>query len=166
MEKKNIIDKIIEKLEKEIEILDEAVGSIHHASVEAPGAMQSHSDTSKFQNKTSEENTILALNTKKQELTAIKNIPVTEKPTEARIGACVLVDDSGIEKRFIILPGGAGIEAWDSETFDCYTAITPDSPLGKALVGKREGSIAMAKIGSKEKKLSVEPGLLIGHSTK
>jgi transcription elongation GreA/GreB family factor len=156
MNKENLIRKILEKLEKEIVELEESASSAHEASVEAPGAMQSHSDTSKFQNKVSEGNIGTMIQQKKIQSEAIKNVALPERASDINLGACVLVEDSGIEKRYIVLPGGSGIEAWDDETLDSYMSITPDTPIGKALLGKKEGEKTSFKIGQKEKKLLIK----------
>ncbi len=156
MNKEALIGKVVLKLEKEIAELEEGATSAHAASVDAPGAMQSHSDTSKFQNKVSEENLVSMLEEKKNRCGAIKTLEIPSEISEIQIGACILAEDGENEKRYILLPGGAGIEVWDDETLDSYMTITPEVPIGKALLGKKEGIKTVFKVGSKEKKLLIK----------
>lgn len=156
MNKEALIGKVVLKLEKEIAELEEGATSAHAASVDAPGAMQSHSDTSKFQNKVSEENLVSMLDEKKNRCGAIKTMEIPSEISEIKIGACILAEDGENEKRYILLPGGAGIEVWDDETLDSYMTITPEVPIGKALMGKKEGIKTVFKVGSKEKKLLIK----------
>lgn len=156
MQKNILIKKILQKIDDEITDLEEGASSNHKASVEAPGAMQSHSDTSKFQNKVAEENIMQMIAKKKAERDAIEKCETPENIRNMCVGAFVVVDDGEVEKRYILLPGGAGIEIWDDESLDSYMTVTPDVPIGKALLGKGEGNKAVFKIGSKEKRLLIK----------
>lgn len=156
MNKEALIGKVAVKIGNEVAELEEGAVSAHAASVDAPGAMQSHSDTSKFQNKVSEDNLVSILQQKKNQYDGVKSLEIPTVVSEIQMGTCILAEDGDIEKRYFMLPGGAGIEVWDDETLDSYMVITPEVPVGRALLGKKEGIKVIFKIGSKEKKLFIK----------
>ncbi len=156
VQKELFIKKVLEKMDSEIAELESGARSNHKASVDAPGAMQSHSDTSKFQNKVAEENIVQIISKRKNQRAAIEEMKIPDAVNDSGIGTFVLVEDDGIEKRYAILPGGAGMEVWDGEELDLYIVITPETPIGKALMGKRPGNKAVFRIGKKEKRIIVK----------
>ena len=65
--------------------------------------------------------------------------PRAFRPTDAvALGALVDVDEDGTAHRYFIAPHGGG-EALASGTVQ---VITPESPLGRALLGRRVGDVA------------------------
>lgn len=156
VQKELFIKKVLEKIDSEIAELENGARSNHKASVDAPGAIQSHSDTSKFQSKVAEENIEQIISKRKSQRAAIEEMKIPDAVNDSGMGTFVLVEDDGIEKRYAILPGGAGIEIWDGEDLDLYTVITPETSIGKALMGKRPGDKAIFRIGKKEKQIVIK----------
>lgn len=68
------------------------------------------------------------------------------------IGLTALVDvedDDGLERRYFVLPAGAGLEV------DGVQVVTPASPLGRALLGKREGDELELRTARKARTLTI-----------
>lgn len=67
------------------------------------------------------------------------------------VGALVRVNDDGQERLLFVAPGGGGA----SLARGAVQVITPRSPLGRALLGKRAGDDCTAVIGGKERVFEV-----------
>ncbi len=66
------------------------------------------------------------------------------------IGAVVDVDDDGRGRRFLIAAGGGGVSLAGD-----VTVLTPTSPIGRALVGKRTGDDCEVVLGGGPRTLTV-----------
>jgi transcription elongation GreA/GreB family factor len=67
--------------------------------------------------------------------------------------AIVDVDDDGKRSRYFIAPAGGGKKlTLGASTFQ---VITPSSPIGDALVGKRVGDVVEAVLGGKQRELEI-----------
>lgn len=143
MEKKNkeqILALITTALEKKINDLKE---SIHHTNSginDAPGANQSHSDTTKSQLTPVLETAVKSYEALLGDMKLLKGFSRTKEITDGKIvlGAVVIIKKQSVYDRFIILPGGSGVKVnFEKHTYVC---ITPSSPLAKLLLGKEKGA--------------------------
>jgi len=79
-----------------------------------------------------------------------------DKSPRTRIvaGALVRVEDgSGTEFRYLLLPGAQGDSLGEGE--DAVTALSPQSPIGRGLVGLEEGDVAEVVVGGRRLELEV-----------
>jgi transcription elongation GreA/GreB family factor len=67
----------------------------------------------------------------------------------AALGACIEVEQDGEAKSYFLAPHGGGI------SIDGVHVVTPKSPLGKALLGAREGDEREVMLGGKARSLSI-----------
>jgi len=68
------------------------------------------------------------------------------------IGALVTVEEAGVEQRFFIAPYGGGKTLGGALL---VKVIVPNSPLGQALVGKRQGDDCDVRVGGGLRELSI-----------
>src|SRR5690242_14342440 len=75
------------------------------------------------------------------DLDAVLGVDVTHAQTTAQLGSVVDVqEDDGRRVRYFILPAGSGIVV--GKSVSAAAVITPDSAVGRALIGKHEGDNA------------------------
>ncbi|HEU4412571.1 MAG TPA: GreA/GreB family elongation factor [Polyangiaceae bacterium] len=67
------------------------------------------------------------------------------------LGALVTVDESGQERRFFLAPHGGGAALGGASV----QVVTPESPLGRALLGKRAGDECELSAGGRARELAV-----------
>jgi len=158
LSKKEIIQKVIELLSENVKILEGSLTGINDSINDAPGAMQSHSDTTRSQ-LTSVMNTAhKSFNEKIKELEYLKEFSkkdLTEiRFKEARIGVIVVLEkENGAVENYFLLPGGSGIKLdYKGEKLVC---ITPSSPLGKALIGKKKDENFLLNMGNISQKIKI-----------
>jgi transcription elongation GreA/GreB family factor len=156
MDKKTVIKGVIEELERQRGELETGLRSAEQAAIDSPGAMQSHSDTTKSQMHT------LAMNIKnlvKQKDAAIRSLNKLMDSEEVfdsvKEGALVETTGENNEKNFyIIVPeGGAGTTIVREGA--AIISITLATPLGTALSGKTNGENAILKTRSGERKIKI-----------
>ena len=138
MDREKLFHKILEILEKEIQILSEGSKTALKESKEAPGAMQSHSDTTKFEMKRMEENINKRIGEKKKLIEDIKGILNHEENfSEIKQGSVIEIEKEGEKKFYIYLKSGGGIKI--NEGGNEFIVVSDESPLGKILFGKKRG---------------------------
>lgn len=69
----------------------------------------------------------------------------------AALGALVSVDENGQERRFFLAPHGGGAALAGASV----QVLTPESPLGRALLGKRAGDECEVNAGGRARELAV-----------
>lgn len=139
LDKSRLLGAILEELSKRIKESEAQLAEILRRANEAPGAMESHSDTDKNQwgrQAAGQRQTIEAM---KLERTAMEALPLIRTgPVE--VGSLIEVRDEKDTHRYFLLPGGGGIKiregAWE------VVAVSPTTPLGTALLGKKAGEVA------------------------
>lgn len=156
MNKLFFFQKIINSLTGNVQSLEKSLEETNNAINDAPGAMQSHSDTTRSQLTVLENTTKQALIEKATELESLKGFVVKDYPNmeESRLGSIVKVKkgDNSIENYFL-LPAGSGVKVeHEGEKVIC---ITPTSPLGKELIGKKKGQKFSWNLGLKKTDMEI-----------
>jgi len=141
MDKRGVIKAVLSELERQKSELESGLASAKQTALEAPGAMQSHSDTTKSQMHT------LAANIEeiiKEKEIAIRYLDNSlnggpDKNEVIKEGAFIEVRDENNKKKFYLLvpDGGAGVIVKVGEI--SVTSLTAKTPLGSALAGKKIG---------------------------
>jgi transcription elongation GreA/GreB family factor len=83
------------------------------------------------------------------EVTAFAVKAFEDRP--AALGALVTVEDDGVESVLFLAPAGGGVSLDEGRV----QVVTPRSPLGNTLLGKREGDDADVTVAGKTRTLSV-----------
>lgn len=156
MDKKALIEKVVEKLQKEVLELEANITSMHQAAIEAPGAMQSHSDTTKFQMNALKDDIEKQLSTKNRELEILEKFEIMPVPSSKEIqsGSVVKIKDGEKEINYLFLEGGSGIHIED-ESGNRFIVVGENSPMGKVLAGKKVGDEIVTQFGSKEREINI-----------
>ncbi|MCL5733872.1 MAG: GreA/GreB family elongation factor [Patescibacteria group bacterium] len=138
MNKNNLISSVIKELTSQLSELKSSYQSARQASNEAPGAMQSHSDTTKFQMDQIARNIEKDIKDKERAVVEIKNL--LDKPSllktsrTAGFGSLVFAEINRKKNHFFILPGGSGIHIKPD-----ILVVSPPAPVAIALMGKTAG---------------------------
>ena len=141
MDKRKIIELIKGKIGEKIKKDEKTMAGLRQASIEAPSAMESHSDTNKFQFGTMADNLSNLINDQYKNILAISSLSqVAGEKVESGNVVEVKDEDSKMHFWYFILPAAGGIE------IDCdekkIIALTESAPLAKCLLGKLIGETA------------------------
>lgn len=141
MRKTDLLEVVLQSLLTHKQRSEYVLGQTHRAIDESPGPSQSHSDTTRFQ--TTEVVKEMAKAAEGQSKTIailgyFKTDPALSRHSEAiELGALARVDFGGIVEDYFVLPDGAGTSVEFENVEVCV--VTPASPLGQSLLGKRMG---------------------------
>ena len=114
------------------------------ASKEAPGAMQSRYDTSRFEESRVAEATGKRLRDLDEIIRAVEYVSRRPPVEYGAVGSVVHVREEKNELFFLILPpGGGGVCFEDKKSGITYQAVSTESPIGRALLGKSKGDTAV-----------------------
>lgn len=149
MDKKEIVLAIVAELTREKEELTASLETTRQAANDAPGAMQSHSDTTKYQMSQLAER--IAESLRQREIAIRELVVFTDEGTHGEpakrieLGSLVEVEvEGGEKKRYIILPAGSGIQI----TRDDFRilVVMPTAPIAAALLDKRQGDTVNVRL--------------------
>lgn len=158
MDKRALLLAIIEKLDEERKDLAKSVERMRQAAIEAPGPMQSHSDTTKFQMGSLSDDAAGSLAEKEQAIFRLRNL--LDHPQfmgQHRIvggGSLVQLEEAdGARGYYYFVPGGAGTEI----THDAVkvTVVSLGAPLATALFKKGEGDLVELDLGQNSRELTI-----------
>ena len=139
MDKQKIRKKLLDRLDELYSLTLKSFEELRKGSNEAPGAMQSHSDTTKFQiGRLADE----AADRMSKIKTAINTIQQFEehKSTIIQIDSIAEINENGKLIIYYIVPEAAGGEKLDLGAIKINT-ISISSPIGRALINKKVGEI-------------------------
>lgn len=140
MNKKKIVELLLIKLNEVRAATIKSYEGYKKASAEAPGAMQSHSDTSKFQIGILADSAMQRVqNIDKliDVLHQIKQFQDTDNKS-VQVGTIVQTEENGKIVYFFIVPEGAGGQKFESDDIFIQT-VSINSPMGKAMFSKTTG---------------------------
>ena len=153
-----ILEKVIELVSGKLKSLGESLNGTNNAINDAPGAMQSHSDTTRSQLTSVMNVAQKSFSDKSEELDLLKRFASKDITkiviTESQLGAIIILrkDNKTIENYFL-LPGGSGTKVeYEGNQFICLTAV---SPLGQALLKKVKGQFFLLKVGKVSQNVEV-----------
>mgnify|MGYP001590122840 CR=1 FL=1 len=149
MDKKFLITEIIKELEAQKMQNEISLKATLQAAIEAPGAMESHSDTTKAQMHTLADNLRNSLTEKERAISVLRNLPEDQlqQSEVVQIGSVVEIQESGDKRNsYFVLPEGGGIEVKDEKR--CVFVIASRAPLAKVLIGKKKGDSTKLQIPS------------------
>lgn len=137
--KTHLKERLITMIKADIEKQRQSFESARQASIDAPGRMQSRYDTTGIESAWVADGLARALREKESNLKCLEAFQYTETATYAKIGSIVklLPSDSPDHEYFFILPVLSGCELHENGT--TITTISQETPLGRALIGKKVG---------------------------
>jgi transcription elongation GreA/GreB family factor len=157
MDKKTAIKAVIKELERQKTGLETGLRSAERAAVEAPGAMESHSDTTKAQMHTLAANITELIAENDRTMKYLDGLPIDEpeKRNEIKEGTLVKIKtEEGNEGNYFLIPDGSGGISVDIGG-ESITLITAKTPLGSILLGKKTGETAVLKNKSGERAMKI-----------
>jgi hypothetical protein len=127
----------------EVENAEKTLATIRQASIDAPGAMQSHSDTTKFQMGGLADELATSILGRRRAVEALEKLlrgGMMENPSVVLGGTIVEVEDVvGVKAFYFVLPEAGGIEVdRDGQTI---MVVTYYAPLAAAFLGKAAGTV-------------------------
>ncbi|MBI5220874.1 MAG: GreA/GreB family elongation factor [Candidatus Liptonbacteria bacterium] len=174
MNKQLVLKAILQKIREEEAELKRNLEDTRRAAQEAPGAMESHSDTTRAQMQVRAGELVTLIQDKElaiRELVRLQvqasgqthNLPLADRPRgeygdapageTIQPGSLVSVEREGKTAWHLVLNGSGGTVAEvDGQN---VLVITPKAPLGRALLGKKAEDVAPLLIGGKEIKLKI-----------
>lgn len=141
MDKKKIIEKIIEKLKVDIDDLERNYQRVREVVITAPGAMQSASDTTRMTESVIADKLQTAMSEKKEAISIFETFfekEINFNPvSQIQIGSLVEVESNNEKQYFFLLPkiGGLKIEV-DGKNI---MILTPEAPMTQAILDKKVG---------------------------
>jgi len=157
LNKNVLVDRIIAELKKQKEEVERGLASARTSAIEAPGAMQSHSDTTRSQMEHLAENferIILEKEVALREFNDLKkSVDISKESID--VGCVVeVVDEAGMHSFYFIALSAGGTQVMLDKT-NPITVLSSTAPLAKALIGKKRGDLATYNIGNKTKSLTI-----------
>ena len=157
MTKQKLLQRVIETVMQERKKAEESLATTRQAAIDAPGAMQSHSDTTKSQMSRLAEEIERSIEEKNFALRTLQGMAHSGLPSDTeviKIGSVVeVLTERGEREIYFILPVGGGIEIVDNDR--TITVATVRAPIAIALIGKRQSQTVRLQIGSLQKELTI-----------
>jgi hypothetical protein len=155
--KKEILEKVIFLLSESVKKAEKSLNEMNGNINDAPGAMQSHSDTTRFQLTKIVEGMEKAFLEKSEELKVLKQFAKGDvnsiKFNDVKIGSLISIKKNNLIENYFIIPAGSGLKLEDSgKNIIC---VTPLSPLGKILLGRKKGENFTYNIGGRSQTLEI-----------
>lgn len=144
MDKKNLIERLLINLQKRAEESKSFFESARQAAIAAPGAMQSKSDTTKYQMSRLAESSLASYQQIQRCISALKEIDLSKEYKVIGIGAVVTVEEDQGKNYYFILPSDYGNQSVELEGQE-VTAITVKAPITQALLNKKKGDVVEVK---------------------
>lgn len=157
LNKNVLVDRIIAELKKQEEEVRQGLASARTSAIEAPGAMQSHSDTTRSQMEHLAENFERIILEKEVALREFNDLKKSVDISKENIDVgCVVevVDEAETHSFYFIALSAGGTQVVLDET-NSITVLSSTAPLAKALIGKKRGDLATYSIGNKTKSLTI-----------
>ncbi|HXK39686.1 MAG TPA: hypothetical protein VJ837_02545 [Candidatus Paceibacterota bacterium] len=139
VDKNRLLRSVIGEIDGQIRKSEVQLKNILRRANEAPGAMQSHSDTDKNlygRQAGGQREAIEAMRRERAETELVS----LERAESVAVGSLVTVKEGKSAHRYFLLPGGGGIKLRGERGE--ITVVTPQTPLGTALLNKRAGDTA------------------------
>lgn len=153
MDKQNVVRRVLEKIAEMREQIQENLAANKKAAAEAPGAMQSHSDTSKFQFGKLAEADTKRLYELDAVLEKVRGLGAGLHEVIER-GALATVKERGALSCIFFVPEGIGGLNVDADGANVQS-VSESSPVGKMLAGKRKGEVARGVIAGREREVEI-----------
>lgn len=156
MNKQKLLQYVIETLTQREKNAQQSLEAARQAAIEAPGAMQSHSDTTKWQMSRRAEAIERSLFETQRALNALKYL-VDHPPTITKVSGHAIVevenlDDGSMAKYFLLPAGGGDTYEVDGEKI---VVLNMGAPLALAFIGTVTGDEVEIKIQGTTRRFSV-----------
>ena len=141
MNKKQLVDSIIQQLSTEMELIATAAKSAHEEATHDGDLHHNQFDTPGLETSVLAEGQVKVAAELREAFDAFRTLPLKDfAPTEAiSLAAIVETEVNGEKNLYFVGPKAGGLEvAYDAAT---VYVITPHSPIGAKLIGRRAGDV-------------------------
>ena len=147
MTKKQLVDSILRQLTSEMELIANAAKSAHDEATHDEELHKNQFETPGLETSVLAEGQVRVAAELREALDAIKELPVHDFAAGEAIalGALVETETDGEKTLYFVGPKGGGLEI-ELESATIYV-ITPHSPLGAKLIGRRAGDLLPSPAG-------------------
>jgi transcription elongation GreA/GreB family factor len=152
-EKKEILDTVLTQILKRKDSLKDSIMRCQDEIDHAPGPMESHSDTTRFQVGQLVSNLSLQLEKLEKAEVIMRGASNIDSGGIISIGSVAELDVDGKNTFIFIVPDGAGGLTVDGDVK--ISIVSEKSPMSLAILGKKMGDLASFKINGKEKKIKI-----------
>jgi len=149
IDKRKIIAELIKLLNEEITVAKKSLEISHNAALDAEGAMMSRYDTTKEESQYLTNANMVRLKQLESGLQAVESMlnKLGDK-SSVILGSLVGIRKNNVNSIYFIMPyGGGNIVYLDAH--EVYV-LTPASPLGRHLIGKKTGDVFEFLLGKKK----------------
>ena len=159
MDKSILLTRIIDNLQNEVDKLQERWQITKQAVIDAPGAMQSGSDTTKYQESRIADNIENNIIQKKQEIALLRKMLESglmkdKKFDEVQLRSIIEIRQSnGNTSVYFLLPVSGGIKTeYENQNI---LVINLKAPIVKLLLGHRAGDIIKSGLSSSQNEIEI-----------
>lgn len=156
MNKEHVLQEVINHLLAQSETIEESAEKAREASIEAPSARQSRSDTTKAEMSWLSEGLTSSSAKIRKQVESLQKVDIS--PADyVREGSLARLRDKRViaPETYFILPVGSGIKV-ESKEGERVVVVTPDSPIGAALMGRKQGDVCNIQIPSGIREVVIE----------
>lgn len=156
--KNDIREAVVQKLRRDVEHLTASLQRARQEVIEAPGRMQTRYDSARTELAWVADGLAKRLDEAQRALRNMEAIRLDVPHSHVDIGALAMVRDGdgpavSNASLYMLVPNGGGMEF--SVDGARITVISPESPLGRALLGASAGSIVTIRLGPTTRRLMV-----------
>lgn len=145
MDKKNLIEKVIMIFQEKAEETKKSFELARQEVIAAPSAMQSKSDTTKFQMSRLAENLFNTYQQIQRCVSSLREIDMSKEYKAIKIGALVNIEENKSKSYYFILPSDCGNQIIELERQEVNT-IAVRSPIAQALLNKKVGETVNVRV--------------------
>jgi transcription elongation GreA/GreB family factor len=144
---------LIATLSADLELLEREQQATREAATHEQAKPENSKDTRALEQSYLARGQAMRVEELREALARVKATAVTPRGADAQaeLGALVIAEGEDGERRFLIMPAGGGTRLGGG----AVQVVTPQSPMGRALLGKREGDEASLSAGGKAVMLAV-----------
>lgn len=137
--KHDLIQQVITSLRENLEVLRKAAMETHSSSTDAQSKQEGKYDMRKLEASYLAEAQVEKVVQLKGSINKLEQLPTDDLDDASPIapGAMIIVSNDSDDLNYMMLPAGGGMSL-HSQGLNCIV-ITPDSPIGSALLGKHVG---------------------------
>jgi transcription elongation GreA/GreB family factor len=156
--KNDIREAVVQKLRRDVQNLTEGLQRARQEVIDSPGRMQTRYDSSRTELAWVADGLAKRLDEAQRALRNMEAIRLDVPRSHVEVGALAMVADGDVPavahaNFYMLVPNGGGMEV--SVDGARITVISPESPLGRALLGASAGSVVMIRLGSEKRRLMV-----------
>jgi transcription elongation GreA/GreB family factor len=153
VDKAALLAELIAKLGADLEALEHAQRAAQEGATHAEAKPENDKDTRAVEQSYLARGQAVRVEALRTGLVALERMALRALGAEApaALGALITVEEDGKTRKFFVAPEGGGVELLGG----AVQVVTPKSPLGSALIGKRPGAELEVKTGRKTRALSV-----------